>query len=138
MPRAPDRDPLTQAIRRMGEPSWLVLEVLTAGQAIPGIEILRRANELLQTSNYPATRLDPSTLHYALQRMQEDGLVQQRGEREVQVPGPRGSTRAELRPVYAIAALGEQALSRRHALQAATQRYRTTQGVPLVPEPGRA
>lgn len=105
------RDPLEAILRRMGEPSWLILRALDPSEPMPGIEIIRQVEEWLHQANYAYKRLDPSTLHYALKRMEEDGLVECAGWREVDVPGPRGATRRERRPVYVITGAGLRALS---------------------------
>lgn len=94
----------------MGAPSWLILYVLRKDEAIPGIEIIRRVEVLLHRVDSPHKRLDPSTLHYALRRMEDDGLVRLEGEREVEVPGPRGTTQRQPRSVYIITDLGQQIL----------------------------
>ena len=115
-------DPLEPVFRRMGEPSWLILSVLEPVNAIPGIEIIRRVEDLYKASDYPTKRLDPSTLHYALKRMEEDGLVEQVGQREVDVPGPRGTSRRDVRTVYVMTGLGAQVLDRHRRLEAAAAR----------------
>lgn len=128
-----DDNRLEAAFKRMGEPSWLILYALEAEHAIPGIEIIRRVERLLDDAGYPTRKLDPSTLHYALKRMEEDGLVARRGKQEVEVPGPRGTTRHEMREVYVVSALGEQALKRRERLDAARlAALRTGWANPLV------
>ncbi|HEV2125115.1 MAG TPA: PadR family transcriptional regulator [Chloroflexota bacterium] len=106
-------DPLESVLQRMGEPSWWILSVLEPTNGIPGIEIIRRVNAMLAEASYPQTSLDPSTLHYALRRMQEEGLVEHRGDRMVEVPGPRGTVRNESRAVYGITGLGAQVLAKR-------------------------
>jgi DNA-binding PadR family transcriptional regulator len=121
-------DSLETIFRRMGEPSWLILQALDSSRALPGIEIIRRVERLLHDVDYPFTRLDPSTLHYALKRMEEDGLVKCEGRREVDVPGPRGTTRRETRSVYKIMGLGTQALSRRARLVEASHRLSLASG----------
>lgn len=105
-----EQNPLRAVFRRMGDPSWLILSRLHSTEPIPGIEIIRRVEALLKESDYPVKRLDPSTLHYALKRMEDDNLVGCEGDREVDVPGPHGITRREQRPVYVITDLGLQAL----------------------------
>ena len=113
------RDPLEPIVRRMGEQSWLILSVLEPVNPLPGIEILRRVERLLEVADYPTKTLDPSTLHYALKRMEDDGLVRNEGQREVEVPGPRGTKRREPRAVYTMTGLGAQVLERKRRLDAA-------------------
>jgi len=123
----------------MGEPSWLILAALGPAQPLPGVEILRRVEALLAEAAYPTTHLDPSTLHYALKRMEEDGLVHCPGTRDVTVPGPRGTTRREHRAVYVITGRGAQALEHHRRLSAAVERYaRTPQGTVAPAGEGRA
>ena len=116
----PNRRTLYEAMRRMGEPSWLILHVLDPSDAIPAIEIVRRVEGVLERAEYPHRHLDPSTTHYALRRMQSDGLIVCEGERLVEVPGPRGSSRLEMRPLYVISPLGTEALAARDRLDALT------------------
>ena len=122
MGRATDKDPLEQTVRRMGDASWLILRVLHPHQGRHGIEIIRQAESLLEAADYPYKHFDPSTLHYALKRMQDDGLVACTGEQMVEVPGPHGTTRQDLRPVYVITGLGLRAIQHRQRLDAAVQR----------------
>lgn len=138
MTKPQDQDPMEAVFRRMGEPSWLILRVLNPADAIPGIEIIRRVEDLLETAEYPYKRLDPSTLHYALKRMAEDGLVRCEGQREVEVPGPRGTSRRESRPVYVITGLGAEALDRRRLLEAIVPRAALLARVPGLALEGRA
>ena len=49
--------------------------------------------------------------------MDDDGLIRGEGDREVEVPGPRGTIRRAMRPVYVITGLGEVALARRRRLE---------------------
>jgi DNA-binding PadR family transcriptional regulator len=118
----PTSDPFEPIFRRMGEQSWWILAALEPVNAQPGIEIIRRVECWLAAADYPTKTLDPSTLHYALKRMEEDGLVENRGRRVVDVPGPRGTTRQEPRSVYVITGLGERALARRRKLDAQVAR----------------
>ena len=83
---------------------------------LPDSEIIRRVEEGLRRADYPTKKVDPSTVHYALKRMVDDGLVEQKREQEVDVPGPRGTVRREARTVYVITGLGATALRRRLAL----------------------
>jgi DNA-binding PadR family transcriptional regulator len=119
---------LEPILRRMGDPSWLILAVLDPVEGIPGVEIIGRVEKVLQQADYPTRRLDPSTLHYGLKRMEEDGLICCTGRREVDVPGPRGTTRREQRSVYVVTALGERALERRRALDRVAYRQTATYG----------
>jgi len=102
MPRRREDDPLEQILRRMGEPSWLILAALSPAQPLPGIEILRRVEALLAEAEYPTKHLDPSTLHYALKRMEDDRLLCCQGTRDVPIPGPRGTIRREPRAVCTL------------------------------------
>jgi len=125
-------DPLERAIERMGEPSWFILGVLGhQADPIPGLRIIQQVNTLLQEADYPHKDLGPNTLHYALRRMEEDGLVRCAGRANVDVPGSWGSTRTEPRPIYVITGQGRAALERRRALDHALERRR------LAPALGR-
>ena len=84
--------------------------MLDPARPVPGTEIIDRVEEMLARANYPMKTLDPSTLHYALERMSKDGLVAHRGRREVDVPGPLGTKRRAPRDVYVITGLGQQVL----------------------------
>jgi DNA-binding PadR family transcriptional regulator len=118
-------DPLARAIERMGEPSWFILNVLShQAEPIPGLRIIQHVNTLLQEADYPHKDLGANTLHYALRRMEEDGIVSCTGHANVEVPGPWGTTRTESRPVYAITAAGRAVLARRYALDQAVARRR--------------
>lgn len=116
MPKHKDEDLLQQKVRRMGEPSWLILHALIGSEPIPGIEIINRVEDILTEAGYPARRLDPSTLHYALKRMEDDGFVYCGTEREVDVPSAHGGTRRELRPVFSLTGLGARAIDHRRML----------------------
>ena len=120
--RKEEHDPLERAILRMQEPSWLILSALDATHAQAGIEIIRKVEGFYENAGYPHRRLDPSTLHYALRRMEQDGLVRCEGQQETDVPGPRGRTRREPRAVYVISGLGSQALIRRVQLETIRQK----------------
>lgn len=115
------QEQLEPVFRRMGEPSWLILGVLDPVAGRPGVEIIRQVEDLFNRVNYPTQHLDPSTLHYALKRMEEDGLVRCDGRRLVEVPGPHGTTRPEQRSIYVITPLGVAALECRHALNREVQ-----------------
>jgi DNA-binding PadR family transcriptional regulator len=134
-----DEKRLQAGTRRMGEPSWLVLRVLDPHRGIPGIEILRRVDDVLEAAGYPMRRLEPSTLHYALKRMEEDGFVRATGPVEVDVPGPRGSSRRAPRLVYQLTGLGAMALERRRTVDALADRAGAGEGIgfgDLVPSTG--
>src|SRR5690242_2965918 len=110
-------DPLATIIRRMGEPSWLILRALsTTPDAVPGFEIIREVGRMLEAADYPYKSMDPSTLHYALKRLQQAGVVRCEGVAEVDVPTGHGSTKREPRPVYRITGVGERALATRDRL----------------------
>jgi DNA-binding PadR family transcriptional regulator len=113
---------MARTFRRMGEQAWQILYALHAvflrlGAAVPGFLILEEVEQGYAESDYPVRRLDPSTLHYALERMEEDGLIKTEAEQAVDVPGPHGSTVRRLRPVYSLTGLGAEALSRRAAYE---------------------
>jgi DNA-binding PadR family transcriptional regulator len=109
---------LERAILRMQEPSWAILSALDPTHARPGIELLDLVEAMYRASDYPRRRLDPSTLHYALRRMEQDGLVTCDGEREVEVPGPWETRIRQTRPVYRITGYGQMALDRHARLYA--------------------
>src|SRR3990172_10814151 len=113
-----DENPSKVTFHSMGEPSWLVLQVLEPDDAIPAVEIIRRVERLLTAADYSRKHLDPSTLHYALRRMEDDGMINCEGRREVDVPSPRGGTRREIRPVYSITEVGVEMLRYKRKLDA--------------------
>ncbi len=115
-------DPLERVVGRMQDASWFILSVLDPVQSLPGIEIIRRVESIYTDAGYPQRRLDPSTLHYGLKRMTDDGLVRRDGEREVDVPGPHNTMRRELRAVFVITGEGQRALALRDRLEAARRR----------------
>ena len=123
-------DALARTLKRMGEPSWLLLRVLDPSQPIPAIEMIRRVQVILTTADYPQKRLDPSTVHYALKRMEAAGLIQARGRQEVDVPGPRGGVRREERSVYVISGLGSRVLRSRDRLEAIGRNHVLAPGWP--------
>lgn len=123
-------DPLRHAMDRMQDASWFILSALDPGRPLPGIEIIRRVEEVYAAAGVPRRRLDPSTLHYGLKRMAEDGLVRRDGEREVEVPGPRGTTRREMRAVFVITGEGQRALALRDRLEVARRRMAFAVGLP--------
>lgn len=105
--------PLEHATRRLADPSWLMLGVLMDGQAVPGFTIIHRVEQLYIESNYPIKTIDPSTVHYAIKRMMEIGVISSPGIEIVNVRGPHGSTRQEPRSLYQITDLGREAMMRR-------------------------
>jgi hypothetical protein len=111
-----ERERMEHVFRRMGEPSWHILRVLSLSEALPGFEIINRVESLLRSVNFPYHRLDPSTLHHALKRMMDDGLVRCPGDREVEVPGPRGTTRRASRAVYLLTGFGAAVRARKAEL----------------------
>lgn len=120
-------DPLEAIIQRMGKPSELILRVLVnAVEPLPGFEISRRVARIFEDAGLPYRRLDASTLHYALTRMVDDGLVERKGRRQVDVPAPHGKTYPEEREVYAATGLGVQTMvriiERNQRLAAASER----------------
>ena len=118
-----DADPLDSAIGRMGEVSWLFLRVLHPTEAKPAIRILMEAEQLLADAGR-GREIDPSTLHYALKRMEQDGLVRQDGRQQVPVPGGRGGFRSEERTVFVITQQVQEALARHDRLhEIAKRRY---------------
>lgn len=123
-------DPLERVIGRMQDASWLILSALDPVRPLPGIEIIRRVEAIYTEAGYPQRHLDPSTLHYGFKRMADDGLVRRVGEREVDVPGPHGSTRREPRAVFVITGEGQRALVLRDQLETARRRAVIGLGVP--------
>lgn len=111
-----DDDQMAAIFKRMGEPSWWILSALDPTTPLPGIEIIRQVEDLLRRADYPHTRLDPSTLHYALQRMIDDGLVRHEGKRIVEIARASGTPAKRSRDVYTITGLGMRALARRQSL----------------------
>jgi DNA-binding PadR family transcriptional regulator len=114
------RTPLSmeEATRRMGEPSWLMLGVICQkpGEAIPSIEVIRRVEKVYQISDYPVKKIDPSTVHYAMKRMLNDGVLNSEQVDKIEIPGPHGSKHWENRPLYAVTPLGSEMWQRRTAL----------------------
>jgi DNA-binding PadR family transcriptional regulator len=110
----PSHTRIEHLLKRLGEPSWWILATLHPTEPKPALSIVRDVEDRLRGAEYPNARLDPSTLHYALRRMLEDGLVARLPDREVDVPGPHGTTRRELRPVWIITNAGVEMLRHRH------------------------
>jgi DNA-binding PadR family transcriptional regulator len=119
LPMSRSSDNLEPVMKRMGTPSFLILAVLEPNVGLAGTQIIDRAECLLAASGYPTRTLDPATLHYALKRMEDDGLVACQGKQEVDVPGPHGTKRRELRSVYVITGLGSRVLQHKCRLDAA-------------------
>src|SRR4051812_15213297 len=78
---------LERGIRRMGRPSWWILEALAAGsnQGMAPFEIIRVVESALRGADYPVQRLGEATTHHAIERMEDDGFLT-RSTREVDVP----------------------------------------------------
>jgi hypothetical protein len=93
------------------------------------IQIFRQVERALRSADSPITRLDPGTLHYAIPRMEELGVIAPAGEREVEVPVGHGAVRKEKRLVWVITGLGEVALARRARVQRALGRPRLRPGM---------
>lgn len=102
--------------RKMGEPSWLILRAVAGLAAGSRGEIAQQAQTLLATGG-SSGRLDPSTLHYALQRMLADGLLAVAGEGGHRVGEPAATYTAGAAPGrgghYRITPLGEELLALR-------------------------
>lgn len=121
-PKDSQGDPLERVVGRMQDASWFILSALDPVHPLPGIEIIRRVESIYADAGYPWRHLDPSTLHYGLKRMTDDGLVRRDGEREVDVPGPHSTTRRESRAVFVITGEGQRALVLRDRLEVARRR----------------
>lgn len=80
---------------------------------LPATQLMDRMEQRLAQAGLPDEPIDPSTVHYALKRMIDDGLVLHRGKHEVDVPGPYGTTHRALRDVYLITGTGQAALRRK-------------------------
>jgi len=89
----------------------LILRSLDPTQPLPGIDIIQRAEAYLGTIQARYRHLDAATLHYALQRMEDRGLVRCVGDAVVTVPGPWGTTQRAERPVYALTEDGKRLVS---------------------------
>src|SRR5947209_7297603 len=75
---------LERVFRSMGEPSWWVLSALAANpEGLAPFQIVRHVQHVLRTADHPIKRLDPGTLHYALPRLEELGVIEAAGEREM-------------------------------------------------------
>ncbi len=112
-------DPLGSIIRRMNTPSWLLLAALDPVTPLPATQLLDRMEQRLAQAGLPDEPIDPSTVHHALKRMIDDGLVRHLGKCEVDVPGPYGTTHRGTRDVYVITGTGQLALSRKQQLDRA-------------------
>jgi hypothetical protein len=118
---------LVRGIRRMGAPSWWIIDAIATGSTdgIPAFEIIRSVEATLRQAGYPIQRLGAATTHHALERMEQDGFLR-RSSRELEVPAGHGATRREERAVWQIDELGASALQQRRALDSAfAQRWRT-------------
>lgn len=73
----------------------LLPQVLEPGEALPGYQIIQRIERREGKS------VDPSTLHYAMARLEERGLMAW-VKREVDVPGPLGTIRRETRYLHYV------------------------------------
>ena len=102
--------------RKMGEPSWLILRAVADLADSSRSDIARQVQRLL-TSGGGGSRLDPSTLHYALQRMLGDGLIAEAGAAGHSVGEPAATYTAGAGPGrgagYRITPLGEELLALR-------------------------
>lgn len=108
---------LGAAIRRMGEPSWLILHTLSVTTPMPRYEIFKRIMQLYKEAKYPSdVTVDPSTLTYGLRRLIKDNLVGIFDFSKVKVPGPHGSSRWEIQPRYVRTELGTEAVQTRDRL----------------------
>lgn len=112
-------DPNRSIMRRMNTPSWLLLASLDPQTPLPATQLMDRMEQRLAQAGLPDEPIDPSTVHYALKRMIDDGLVLHRGKHEVDVPGPYGTTHRALRDVYLITGTGQAALRRKRQLDLA-------------------
>jgi hypothetical protein len=122
-----DQARLKRGIRRMGTPSWWIIDAIAAGptQGLPAFEIIRSVETTLREAGYSVQRLGAATTHHALERMEQDGFLK-RSTREVDVPAGHGATRREERIVWKLTGLGAAAIRQRHALDMAfAQRRRT-------------
>jgi hypothetical protein len=117
-------DDLGQIVRRMGQPSWLILGVLESHRGLAGIQIIDRVEAVLADAAFPHRTLDPSTLHLSLKRMITDGLVRSDGRRTVDVPTAFGRTHPAEREVFVITSKGMHALDHYEQLQKALARAR--------------
>jgi len=115
------RDPLEGIVRKLGQPSWLILAALDPAHPLAGTQIIDRVETLLTRAEFPQRTLDPSTLHYALKRLGDDGLVKALGKREVDVPGPHGTTHRALRDVYVLSGEGLRARAAKARLDTIVQ-----------------
>jgi hypothetical protein len=108
-----DEKEIERIFKRMGEPSWWILSNLEPWHGLPAIEIIRRVESDLREAAAPNAKLEPATTHYALDRMESDGVVRCLGEREVDVPVGHGVSRRLKRPVWVITGKGATVLERR-------------------------
>jgi len=66
--------------RKMGEPSWLILRAIQQLGRASRSAITKQVRASLAVAGAQTSNLDPSTLHYALQRMEADGIIATLGE----------------------------------------------------------
>jgi len=115
-------DRLQRVFRSMGEPSWWLLTALSNHpEGLAPFQMIHQVQDWLKQSNYPVQRLDPGTVHYAIPRMEELGVIEFAGEQEVDVPVGRGATKPDKRPVWKLSALGEVALAHRARFEQVAQ-----------------
>lgn len=114
-----DEKEIERIFKRMGEPSWWILSSLEPRHGVPAIEIIRRVAESLSQAGAPNSKLEAATTHYALDRMEGDGLVSCLGEREVDVPVGHGVSRRQTRPVWVITGKGATVLARQRQIASA-------------------
>jgi hypothetical protein len=105
-------DSLAKIFRQMGEPSWWILSVLDPIDGKAGIAIIRAVEEALHRAGSPVKRLDPSTLHRAIARMEKLELVRRLPDELVEVHVGHGAIRLEPRPVWIITGDGQVVFSR--------------------------
>jgi DNA-binding PadR family transcriptional regulator len=98
-------DDLEYIAGQLMEPRWTILRALRRAHPMAGIDIVRKINE--QRAYYQP---DPSMLHFYLRQLEEFALVACLGEREVEVPGPLGTTRRALRAVFVLTDRGAEVL----------------------------
>lgn len=103
---------MARIFKQMGEPSWWILSVLHPVEGKAGINIIRAVEDALVRANAPVKRLDPSTLHRAIARMETLKLVKRLPDELVEIPVGHGAYRRDLRPVWIVTAEGQIVLSR--------------------------
>ncbi|GEM_PF-6925338 len=126
---------LEKLYKRMGEPSWLILRALQrAGRGTRQV-ITGEVKALQWAGGAPDQALDPSTLHYALQRMVSDGILAEAGSADtgLSVAEPTAVYHAgrAAPPEFMLTALGLELLERRQTMIAAELRMDT----PIIKRP---